>query len=452
MANATETGLHLLILLGLTLANGFFSGAEIAVVSARKTRLRELADDGHRAARDALRLRENPERFLATVQVGITVIGASAGAFGGAVLEEPFTVILRELGLGSAANQVAFVVVVALISILSIVVGELVPKSLALRSAERVTLAVSRPLYLLSRCARPLIWFLTAMSNLILRPFRDQTTFTEARLSPDELRQMVGDAAAAGTVDAETGKIAARAIDLGNLRAYSIMVPQNEVVWLSSHTTRAAAEQIVRERPHARYPVLDAEQQVTGYVLAHELYRQLLDDAFDLAAIIREVPVFSEQARAVDVLRTLQRARSEIGILVDESGSPSGLVSIEILAEELFGEIVAEHEKPSASITPAPLDASGPSGDAQGSRAFLVRGETPLHEINRELGLEFPIEASASTLGGLILAAHGGFPESGSHVSLPGGVQADIVEASPRRVLLVRLTLPAEGGALVGEE
>jgi len=441
MSNATEIGLELLILLALTVANGFFSGAEIAVVSARKTRLRELESDGNGAARAALRLRQNPERFLATVQVGITVIGASAGAFGGAVLEEPFATLLRRLGFGTAANQVAFVLVVALISILSIVVGELVPKSLALRSAERVTLLVSRPLYFLSRIARPLIWFLTAMSNLILRPFRDQTNFMEARLSPDELRQMVGDATAAGTVDAETGKIAARALDLASLRAYSMMVPQNEVVWLPLHASRETAEQIVREQPHARYPVMDLEQQVTGYILAHELYRQLLDDAFDVRSILREIPIFSEQARAVDVLRTLQRARSEIGILVDESGSPSGLVSIEILAEELFGEIVAEHETPSPSIVPAPLETSSSAGDAQGARAFLVRGETPLHEINRELGVEFPIEASASTLGGLILSAYGGFPTRGTHVTLPGGIQAEIVEASAHRVLLVRLEL-----------
>ncbi|WP_394826120.1 hemolysin family protein [Pendulispora albinea] len=441
MTATTEIALEMLVLFGLTLANGFFSGAEIAVVSVRETRLRHLAEQGSGAARAALRLREKPERFLATVQVGITVIGASAGAFGGAVLEEPVAIALRKVGLGAASNQFAFALVVALISVLSIVVGELVPKSLALRSSERVALVVSRPLYLLSRAARPLIWFLTALSNLLLRPFRDQTTFTETRFSPEELRHLVDEAAAAGTVDEQTGKIAVRAIDLGGLRAYSVMIPQNHVVWLSSLATRDEVERTLREQPHARYPILDREQQVLGYVLAHELYRQLLDGAFHLGAITREIPIFPERARAVDVLRTLQQSRSEIGILVDESGAPSGLVSIEILAEELFGEMTAENEAPSIDIAPSSDAPPASPRDGQGTQAFLVRGETPLHQINRELGLEFPIEASASTLGGLVLSAYGGFPARGARVTLPGGVQAEVVEASPRRVLLVRMQL-----------
>lgn len=424
---------ELLVILSLTLVNAFFAGAEIAIVAVRRTRLRELADEGHGGAVVALRLRENPERFLATVQVGITVAGVTAAAFGGAVLEQPISTILRTLGLGHAADEIAFALVVVVISALSIVVGELVPKSLALRHSERVALGVSRPLLLLSQVARPIVWFLTAASNLVLRPFRDRTTFTETRLSPEELQQLVEEAAAAGTMNKEAGEIASRAIDLGNLKAFSMMVPRPEIAWLSLNAPRDDVERSLKEKPHARYPVLDASQQPVGYVLAREVYAQLLTQSFDLRSLVREVPMFPETATAVLVLRSLQRARSEIGLLFEESGSTAGLVSIETLAEELFGEIVAEHEKARPSFAPAP------------DGSVLVRGETPLHEVNRELGLELPIDSTASTMGGLVVATHGAFPRPGTNLVLPGAIRAEVVETSGRRVSSVRLMLVVSG-------
>ncbi len=422
-------GMELLVILGLTLVNAFFSGAEIAILAVRKTRLHELAEEGHRSARLALRLRQNPERFLATVQVGITVVGATAGAVGGVVLEQPIAALLRGAGLGAGAEKIAFVLVVSFISVLSIVLGELVPKSLALRYSESAALRVSRPLFVLSLAARPIIWFLVGASNLVLRPFQDRTTFTETRLSPEELQQLVDEATTAGTVDRETGEIASRAIDLGRLRAYSVMVPRSEVTWLSLEASRAKILQILRDAPHARYPVLDADQQPIGYVVTHEVYAQLLDGDIDLRVLLRDIPIFTKQAPAVDVLRALQGARTEIGIVLDDSGSPSGLVSIEALAEELFGEIVGEREAVRQSISPS------------GGGSFDVRGDAPLHEINRELGLELPIDPEASTLGGLVLAVHGGFPRPGARLVLPGGVDAEVLEASVNRVLFVKIRI-----------
>lgn len=423
-----DLGTDLLVILALALANAFFSGAEIAVLAVRKTRLRELADEGRSAARIALRLREDPERFLATVQVGVTVVGATAGAFGGAFLERPVAGLLERLGLGAvAAERVALGLVIAFVSTISIVIGELVPKSLALRASERVTLVVSRPLFWMSRIARPIIWFLTAASNAILKVFRDETTFTEARLSPDEIQQLLEEAAAAGTLDEATGDIASRALDLGRLAAFAVMVPRGDIAWLPLRASREAVLRLLSERPHARYPVLEEPDQPAGYVLAREIYAQLLEGELDLPRILRDLPAFPESAPAVDVLRALQAARSEIGIVVDESGFTSGLVSIETLAEELFGEIAAENETPRTSIVP------------QADATVLVRGDTHLHEINRELGFELPIERDASTIGGLVTAALGRFPEPGAVVDLPGGVRAEVKETSRRRVLSVRL-------------
>ena len=346
---AGTLALELLVILLLTLVNAFFAGAEVAVLNVRKTRLRELAEHGHGAAQVALRLKGDPERFLATVQVGITVVGAMAGAFGGVVFEHPLTLFFVRLGVGAdAAEDFAFASVVAFVSGVSIVLGELVPKSLALRHSERLALWVSRPLEVLSWVARPIVWFLTTASNVVLRPFRDRTNFTEARLSAEELRQLVDEATAAGSVDRETGDIAARAIDLGRLKAASVLVPRVDIAWLSLDAPRDAVERTLREVPHARYPVLDASSKPVGYVLAHEVYVQLLEGKLDLRALLREVPTFPASAAAVEILRALQSARSEIGLIVDDHGSPSGLVSIEALAEKLFGEIVSEHERVTA--------------------------------------------------------------------------------------------------------
>jgi putative hemolysin len=209
-------GSELLIILALVLVNAVFAGAEIAVLSVRRTRLTELMEGGSGAARAAVQaLRAQPERFLATVQIGITVVGATAGAFGGATLAADLAPVLAGwVPLAPYAGTVALAVVVTVVSFLSLVVGELVPKSLALKAAEPYALAVGRPLLWLSRLLRPLAWVLTAASNLILFPFRDRTSFIEARLSPDELMELVDEAASAGTVNPRAGEIAARALRL----------------------------------------------------------------------------------------------------------------------------------------------------------------------------------------------------------------------------------------------
>ena len=219
------------IILALVAANGVFAGAEIAIISLRKTRLAQLVEEGRASARAVKRLRDSPGRFLATVQVGITVGGATAAAFGGAsVAERLAPTLARITGLAHYAHQLAFALVVALVSYLTLVLGELVPKSLALRASERYALLVARPLLALSSFARPIVWLLTQSSNLFLRPFGDRTTFTEARLSVEELEQLVDEAGRAGALDEPTAEIASRALAFRDLTAGDVMVPRTEVV------------------------------------------------------------------------------------------------------------------------------------------------------------------------------------------------------------------------------
>lgn len=430
-------GSEVLVIVALSLLNGFFSAAEIALLSVRRTRLEELANEGHRGARAALALRSMPESFLATVQVGITVVGATAGAFGGARLEAPLTRLLERAGLGALAEEVALGLVVALISLLSIVLGELVPKSVALRASERVSTSVARPLLALAWLARPLVWLLTSISNLLLRPFGDQATFTESRLSPDELQQLVEESATAGALSPTAGDIASRAIDLAQLPVNSLLVPRAHVVSVRRGITAEAAWQLLKQQPHSRYPVVERDlDDVEGYVLARELIVQLMERReVDLPAITREVPFFAERTAAVEVLRTLQRKRTALAVVVDEQGMASGIVTIGDITEELLGEVLEEHEKPEDVVL---VESPG---------VALVRGDTPVHEMNRALGLELPISSDYTTVAGLLIHQAGKILRTGEQLELSPEVVIEVVEATPRQIkrVRVRTAAPAAG-------
>jgi magnesium and cobalt exporter, CNNM family len=424
-------GLELTIIVLLTLMNAVFAAAEIAILAVRKTRLQELADEGRAAAAAALKLRENPEQFLATVQVGITVLGATAGAIGGATLAEPLAGWLTGFGFGRYAYQFSLTLIVALLSILSIVIGELVPKSLALRSSELLSLLLARPLLALSRLARPVVWFLTAASNLLLRPFKDRTTFTEARLSPDELRQLVDEAATAGALDPRAGDIATRAFDLSSLRVSALMVPRQEVVSLRRDDDRETVWEAFKRAPHSRYPVVgDTPAQLGGYVVARDLVMQIVETGqVNVGAATRQAPFFPESAPAVEALRALQHHRTGIGIVVDEQGDLAGILTMSDIAQEVFGEILTEGEDPVEWIV------------KDSEESVLVLGSTPVHDLNRELETDLPEGPRFTTVAGMLIAEAGRMVGPGESFQI-GDVRVDVVDASPRQVRRVRLHLP----------
>jgi putative hemolysin len=428
-----NVGPKLAIILGLTLLNAVFAAAEIAILAVRKTRLQELSDEGHAAAAAALRLRDNPERFLATIQVGITVVGATAGAIGGAMLAEPLAGWLERVGFGGYSYQVAFAVVVAFVSVLSIVLGELVPKSLALRASERLSLLLARPLLALSAAARPVVWFLTAASNLVLRPFRDRTTFVEARLSPEELRQLVDEAATAGALDPRAGDIATRAFDLSSLRVSALMVPRQDVVSLRRDATREEVWATLLRSPHARYPIVgDSPAELGGYVMARDLIIQIVEGgAVDVGAATRQAPFFPESAAAVEALRTLQQRHTALGIVVDEQGDLAGILTVSDLAEELFGEILEEGEDPVDWIV------------KESEHSALVLGATPVHDVNRELETNLPEGPRFTTVAGLLIHHAGRMVRTGESFAI-NGARLEVVDASPRQVRRVRLLVPRE--------
>ena len=400
----------------------------------RRTRLRELTDEGNSSAKSVEKLRRDPERFLATVQIGITVIGATAAAFGGASMATRLGGVLADLGVpAQQAHSVALAVVVAFVSYLSLVLGELVPKSLALRAGERYALLIGRPLHGLSWLMRPVVWFLTASSNVVLRLFGDRTSFTEGRLSAEELQQLVEEATKQGTVDPRAGEIASRAFEMGDLTLGELMVPREHIIALRRHASAEEIRQVMLEHGHSRMPVYEgAVDNIVGYVIVKDLLGVAWEGNLIVLEDVMRPPFFLvESMRAMDALKELQKRRMQLAVVVDERGGVAGLVTVEDLLEELVGDILSESETPEELVT------------REGPTTALVQASAPLRDVNRELGLELDEDQDYSTVAGLCIALAGGaIPEPGTRLETEGGLVLEVLESSPRRVRTVRFHLP----------
>jgi putative hemolysin len=433
---------EMLIIVALILANGVFAGAEIAVISLRKSRLAQLVDEGRAGAQSVLALREEPERFLATVQVGITVVGATAAAFSGASLAGRLTPVLERVPwIDERADDLALAIVIAFVSYLSLVFGELVPKSIALRANEAYALLVARPLRTLAWLARPLIWFLTRSSNVVLRPLGDSTSFSESRLSPEELQQLVEEAGKTGALDEGTSEIASRALDFGGLTAEDVMIPRNRVVGIPRGAAPAEVRRVLLEEGHSRMPVYDGTlDDIVGYITARDVLSVAWEgDLVVLDDILRPPLFLPATIPAVRVLKELQRRRMRLAFIVDEHGGLAGLVTLEDLVEELVGELFSEDEEPDEPVRK----------DADGSA--LVRGSLSIRDANRLLDLDLPEGDTWSTVAGLVVSLAGGIPSQGARVRIED-VLLEVVEASPRSVTAVRIRRVARSAERPREE
>jgi putative hemolysin len=424
-----ELGMILLLIA----VNGLFAGAEIAIVGVDRVRLRQLVDEGRRGAGVVEGLRAKPERFLATVQIMITVASAAAGAFSGATFAKDLAPLLHPY-LAARAELASVILVVGLVSYLSLVLGELVPKSLALRHSERYALLIAPLLNWLAMAARPLVWLLTKSSNLVMGGTGDKPTFAEGRFSSAELRDLVEEAAQAGAIDERVGEIASRALGFAKLTAAQVMIPRTRIVGIERSANMESLRSIVLEHAHSRLPVYNGSlDEITGYVL----YKDLLPLAWEgrlivLSDLIRTPYFVTKALPAAELLSEMRRRRQQLAIVLDEHGGTAGIVTLDDLVEELTGEVLSElrSERP-ASMHPQP------------DGSMLVRGDLPLHEINRELRLELS-GGGQTTLGGLCVFLKGGLPTEGERLQAEDGTQLRVERATLRGVDLVRLVIKSE--------
>jgi putative hemolysin len=431
---------ELSVILALVIVNGLLAAAEIAIVGIDKLTLQKLSEKSEKRARAVETLRKDPERFFATVQIGITVIGATTGAIGGSSFAkklEPLLLVMPPF-IASHAGGISLTLVVALVSFLSLVLGELVPKSLGLRYAGIYAALIAPVVLWLSRAARPFVWFLTGCSNAFLRMFGDHTTFSETRVSPEDVLNVVGEAAESGTIHPAAAEISTRALEFVNTAVSRVMVPRSRIVAIPRNADENTIKQVALEHGFSRFPVYGKDlDDIVGYVLVKDMLaiaweRQLVV----LEDLIRPPWVVSEMSRGPEVLKQMQDERVHLAVVVDEHGGTAGIVTMEDLLEELVGEITSELAEPEPRSVRLQPDGSA-----------LARGDATVREVNRELDLALPEGESYSTLGGLCSVLAGHLPREKEELWSPDGTRLVVIKATPRAVLEVRIC-PSHGGGL----
>jgi putative hemolysin len=360
-------------------------------------------------------------------------VGTTAAAIGGSEISEDIAGLLVHLPwVGPRADSIALVIVVAAISYLSLVLGELVPKSLALRFNETYALLMASPLLGLAWFARPVVWFLTTSSNIVLRPFADRTNFMEARISKEELQQMVEEAGETGALHEHASEIASRALEFDKLQLKDAMIPRNRIDALPIHAGQEEVRRFLLEERRSRVPVYEGSlDNVVGYVSAKDIVALAWEGRlFVLHDLLRPVKVFPETVEAIEVLRFMRREHQRLAIAVDEHGALSGLVTFEDLVEEIVGDVFSEHEIDPQQIVMA----------ADGSAT--VRGDVAIREVNRELGIELDAPPDVTTLAGLCTKLAGGIPNRGARLAANDGVVLVVLDATLRMVRRVRVIPP----------
>jgi putative hemolysin len=424
------------IIVLLVLANGVFAMSEISVVAARKVRLQQRVEEGDHRAKLALDLAHSPEQFLSTVQVGITLVGVLAGAYGGARISQPLAGFLSQFEpIARYANGIALGVVVAGITVLSIVLGELVPKSIGLRYPELIASWVARPMMVLSRVGGPLVRALTASTNAIMR-LAGFKPVTGPSLTEDEIRAVISEGAEAGVLEPAEETIVQRVFQLGDQRVAAIMTPRVDIEWVDADISSDKLREFLMSHTHTEFVVCENDlDHVIGTVRAAELLPAVLKGGpVNLRALRREPLFVPDSMPAFKLLEAFRASHRHLALVMDEFGAVEGLVSIGDLLEGLVGALPGD-----------PSEAGG-SFVARDENSWLVDGSAPMDEVVAKLDLEVPEgEAGAyHTLAGFVMARLGRVPRAADKFDYHD-LRFEVVDMDGRRidkVMITRVTSP----------
>jgi magnesium and cobalt exporter, CNNM family len=427
---------EILIVLALVLLNGYFAMSELAVVSARPARLEALARKGSRGARLALALARDPGRMLSTVQIGITLVGIITGAFGGATLAEPLDDALARLpSLAPVSAEIAYTLVVLAITYLSLIVGELVPKHLALRAPERIASLVAPVIDLLSRISTPAVWLLEKSSLLVLRLLGSEAQPRET-VTEEEVRTLIAEGTRTGVFHKQEQEMIIRVLRLADRPVRAIMTPRVELVWLDVEDDPAEIARVIKESGHSRFVIGKGSlDEVLGIVHVRSLLDACLAGrTLDLRAAVRPALVVHDNMPVLRALEVLRQARVSMALVLDEYGEVEGVVTVEDVLEAVVGDM------PERRLGEEPAIIRREDG------SLLMDGLLPLDEVKLTLGFEsLPDEKTYHTLAGFILAQFGRVPEEGQTVAY-GGWRFEVVDMDGRRIdkVLVRRSGPRE--------
>ncbi len=417
---------EVLLILLLIMANGVFALAEIAIVSARRTRLQQRADEGDEGARTALELIAEPAKFLSTVQIGITLVGILSGALAGATLAEPLSGYIAALPiLEPYARPLAFAIVVVALTYLSLVIGELLPKQLALNHPERLASAMAPPMRLISIVAAPVVRLLSFSTNLLIKLMGVKAP-KEPPVSAEEIKILLEQGERAGIFEPSEQDIVENALHLDELRVSAIVTPRNKIVWLDLDEPNAQLNEIIFNSPHSHFPAAHSSlEEVIGVVRGRDLLAAQLQGGNDNVKEMLRPPLFVPGSQSVlKLLEELRHSGQHMALVLDEFGGLLGMVTLTDVMEALVGEIRA------LGVPHEPFSIRRTDG------SWMLDGRLVLHELRNLLDIdELPHEEDGTfeTLGGLVMAVLGKIPEKGDSFSLPGW-RFDVEMMEGRRV------------------
>lgn len=414
----------LFIIAGLILLNGVFAMSELAIVSAKPARLRAARDKGSIGARVALQLAADPGKFLSTVQIGITLVGIIAGAYSGTSLGGPVGERLAMLGVPVEwADDTGFISVIALTTYFSLVVGELVPKQLALRAAVPVAVAMSRPMAWLARIAAPLVWMLDTSSGLLIRAMGIRPA-SHSSVTAEELHMIFADATRSGVIEAEQHQILAGVVRLAERPVRELMTPRTELDWIDIAADEKAIRAAIEDSPHSLLPVADGSPDtILGVVKVREVLALMVaGKRVNLKRLMRKAEVVPDQLDAMDALRVLQQSEIAMAMVHDEYGHLDGIITPVDLLTAMAGEFASDQDY-----------GDGPLLVERDDGSLLVSGALSADALADRLGIEYGDSREFGTAAGYFLSVLKKLPVEGEHFT-DQGWRFEVVDMDRRRI------------------
>jgi putative hemolysin len=410
------------IIVALILLNGFLAMSELAVVSSRLSRLKTLQEQGAYGSRRAVVLASDPGRFLSSVQIGITLVGVASGAFSGATLGLRLSAWFETQGVSTdIADALGVGIVVAIITYASLIVGELVPKQIALRNPEAVALKVAPIMTFIAKAASPLVWLLDASGDLLLKLLRRHREPDET-MTAEEVRTVIAEAETAGVLEADERRMISGVMRLGDRPVKGIMTPRSDVDWIDLQADEAEIREILKNTSHSRLPAGHGIDDIIGVVQTRELLASLLaGKPLDVRGHVRMAPVVHDNAEALDVLAALKSSPVPMGLVHDEYGHFEGIVTAADVMEAIVGVFRSD------------TDESEPPAVRRADGSWLLAGYLPADEMADHLIVALPEKRDYQTVGGFILANLGHLPVTGETFDALGW-RFEVVDLDGRRI------------------
>jgi putative hemolysin len=423
------------VVFALTFVNGVLAMSELAVVSARKARLEGMAADGSRGARAALRLKEDPSRFLSTVQIGITLVGIFAGAFSGATLADRLGHVLETIpAIGTRGPQIAFFVVVVCITYLSLVIGELVPKRLALANPEGIAKLVAPPMTVLSKVAAPIVWLLRSSTEAILLLLGKSSKGDET-VSEEEVRALIAEGTETGVFAVEERAMIEGVLRLADRSVRALMTPRSEIVWLDRNAPREEIARVLCAHSHSRLLICEGTvDEAVGVVHTKAMLAAVMEGRpLDLGTLMQPIFAVPEQTPVLTLIDQFKDSGAHMIVVVDEYGTTEGIVTPTDVLETIAGDLPGPHESDDPDIV------------QREDGSWLVDGLTPVDEFRDRLGVRGIGGGDYHTVAGLALEKLGRIPAAGDWFE-HAGYRFEIVDMDGRRIdkLLVQVAAAEE--------